>query len=127
MGVKIVAVLSLLSLYCLFNMASILESVIRDHHIYKQIWWPLVREILTLEWEESNSHDKFSSRMLLSLAIFLESFHGCFGTSSGTETITFEVTGRKKRGSAILFILRTTWHVLTFCFSHSLKSSKFVY
>ena len=26
-----------------------------------------------------------SSRMLLSLAMFLESFSGCFGTSSGTE------------------------------------------
>ena len=31
------------------HQASILESVIRGHHIYKQIWRPLVGEILTLE------------------------------------------------------------------------------
>ena len=32
--------------------------------------------------------DKFHcqlSRMLLSLAMFFKNFHGCFGTSSGTE------------------------------------------
>ena len=57
MGVKIVAVLSLLPLYRSFNMASTLESVNRDHHIYKQIWWLLVRDILTLEQEEGNNHD----------------------------------------------------------------------
>ena len=31
------------------HQASILESVIRGRHIYKQIWRPLVGEILTLE------------------------------------------------------------------------------
>ena len=31
------------------HQASILESIIRGHHIYKQIWQPLVGEILTLE------------------------------------------------------------------------------
>ena len=29
-----------------------------------------------------------SSRMLLSLAMFLDSFRGCFGTSSGTEGLS---------------------------------------
>ena len=44
--------------------ASILESVIRGRHIYKQIWRPLVGEILTLEREEDNNHDKFAVSLL---------------------------------------------------------------
>ena len=32
--------------------ASTLESIIRGRHIYKQIWRPLVGEMLTLEREE---------------------------------------------------------------------------
>ena len=50
-------VLSLIPLYCSFNIAelqaSTSESVIHGHHIYKQIWWLLVREILTLKWEDA--------------------------------------------------------------------------
>ena len=68
--------------------ASILESVIRGHHIYKQIWRPLVGEILTLEREEDNNHSKFTVSLLKHatvLAMFLESVCMCFGTSSGTE------------------------------------------
>ena len=47
-------------------------------------------EILALEREEDNNHDKIrcmsvSSSMLLPLAMFLESFRWCFDTSSGTE------------------------------------------
>ena len=46
-------------------------------------WRPLVGEILNLEWEEGSNHDKFAvfSSTLLSLAMFLESFHRCFGKS----------------------------------------------
>ena len=65
--------------------ASTLESVIRGRHIYKQIWWLLVGETLTLEQEKGNDLLSAFSSMLLSLAMFLESFHGCFGTSSGME------------------------------------------
>ena len=43
---------------------STLESVIRGHHIYKQIWWPLLGEILTLEREEDNNRDKFAVCLL---------------------------------------------------------------
>ena len=73
----------------LFNMAerqaSTLESLIRGRHVYKQIWRPLVGEILTLERKDvTNSLSVFSS-MLLSLAMFLESFRGCFGTFLGME------------------------------------------
>ena len=42
----------------------ILESVIRGHHIYKWIWRPLVGEVLTLEREEGNSHDRFAVSLL---------------------------------------------------------------
>ena len=44
--------------------ASILESIIRGRHIYKQIWRPLVGEILTLEREEGNNHEKFAVSLL---------------------------------------------------------------
>ena len=40
------------------------QSVIRGLHIYKQIWRPLVREILTLEREEGNNHGKFPVSLL---------------------------------------------------------------
>ena len=41
-----------------------LESVIRGRHNYKQIWQPLVGEILTLEREEGNNRDKFAVSLL---------------------------------------------------------------
>ena len=41
-----------------------LESVIRGHHIYKRIWRPLVGEVLTLEREEGNTHDRFAVSLL---------------------------------------------------------------
>ena len=93
MGVKIVGGASAASVNGISfvqhgRASSTLESVIRSHHIYKHIWQPLVGEILTLEREEGNNHDNslsVSSRMLLALAMFLESFRECFGTSSGTE------------------------------------------
>ena len=40
------------------------ESVIRGHHIYKRIWRPLVGEVLTLEREEGNTHDRFAVCLL---------------------------------------------------------------
>ena len=79
--------------------ASTLQSFIYGHHIYKQIWQQLVEEILTLEREEGNNRDKFAvsfSSMLLSLAMFLESFRGSVGTSSST----CEVIDQRKRGKA---------------------------
>ena len=76
-------------MYRLFNMAegqaSTLESIIHSYHIYKQIRRVLVREILTLDGKEGNNHDKLTSRLLLSLAMFFESFHIFCGTPSGTE------------------------------------------
>jgi len=69
--------------------ASILESVIRGHHIYKQIWRPLVGEILTLERKEGNNHDKFAVSLLKDATVFWhvpQTFRWCFDTSSSMET-----------------------------------------
>ena len=37
-----------------------LDSVIRGHHIYKEIWTPFVGEELTLNQENGNSHDRYA-------------------------------------------------------------------
>ena len=86
-------VLSLLPLYRLFNMAkqaSTLESVIRGHHIYKQIWQSLVREILTLERdpEAGNNYDKFPVSLLKNATVIghvPREYSWDFGTFSGAE------------------------------------------
>ena len=36
------------------------ESVVRGHHIYKDIWTPLIGEILFCDREEDNSEDSFA-------------------------------------------------------------------
>ena len=50
--------------------ASTSENVIRGCHIYKQIWGPLVGEILTLEREEGSNRDKFAVSLLKHTTIF---------------------------------------------------------
>ena len=73
MGVKIEGNALLLPLYCSFSIAahqtSTLESVIHGHPIYKQIWWLLVWEVLTLEWEGGNNYDKFAVSLLKVAAV----------------------------------------------------------
>ena len=128
MGVKILqwVVLLLLPLYRSFK--QMLWRVICGHHICKQIWWPLAGEILTMELEDSNNHDKFTVS-LLKAAIVIghvpREFSLVFWHSLRYGgTITCEVTGWRKgleiawqsyfpvlRSSGILFVLRTTWHV----------------
>jgi len=68
--------------------ASILKSIIRGRHIYKQIWRLLLGEILTLEWEEGYNHDKFAVSLLKHATVLghvPQSFRGCFDISSGME------------------------------------------
>ena len=67
MGVKIVGgafAASIISLVQHGRASSTFESIIRGHHIYKQIWRLLVGDILTLEREEGNNHDKFAVSLL---------------------------------------------------------------
>ena len=37
------------------------ESVVRDHHVYKQLWSPAIGEVLQLTPEEINEHDRFAA------------------------------------------------------------------
>ena len=70
------------------HQANTLESVIHGRHIYKQIWQPLVGEMLTLEREEGYNHDKFAVSLLKHATVLghvPQSFRRYFGTSSGTE------------------------------------------
>ena len=65
-------------------------------------------EILTLEREEGYNHDNSLSifpSMVLSLAMFFDSFRGYFGTSSGTERpslVKFNTDGRKRTCSVMV-------------------------
>ena len=85
--------------------ASTLESVIRGHHIYKQIWQSLVGEILTLEREEGNNHDKFAVSLVKDATVVAHvprEFSRVFWhflRHGGT--ITCEVTGQRKRGKGL--------------------------
>ena len=47
------------------HQASTLECIIHGGHIYMQIWRLVVWEILTLEREEGNNHDKFTVSLLM--------------------------------------------------------------
>ena len=80
-----------------------LESVIRGRHNYKQIWQPLVGEILTLEREEGNNRDKFAVSLLKHATVghVLREFSRVFWHFlRHGEAITCKVTDRRKRGKA---------------------------
>ena len=79
--------------------ASTLQSFIRGCHIYKQIWQPLVEDILTLEREEGNNHAKFAVS-LLKHATVLGHVPREFSWEFGTSSSTCEVTDRRKHGKA---------------------------
>ena len=36
------------------------DSVVRDHHIYKSIWTPVIGEEFSLEREDSNAHNEYA-------------------------------------------------------------------
>ena len=82
-----------------------LESVIRGHHIYKRIWRPLVGEVLTLEREEGNTHDRFAVSLLKDDIVVghvpLEFSRVFWHFLRHGGTITCEVTGRRKRGKGL--------------------------
>ena len=35
------------------------DTVIRGHHVYKEVWTPITREVLQYEKEKGNSHDLY--------------------------------------------------------------------
>ena len=80
-----------------------MESIIRGRHIHKQIWWLLVGEILSLEREEGYNHDKFAVSHLRHATLLghvPQSFRSVLTPLRHGETITCEVTDRKKHGKA---------------------------
>ena len=36
------------------------DTVIRDHHVYKEVWTPIIGEVLQYEKEKGNSHDLYA-------------------------------------------------------------------
>ena len=64
MGEKIVGSVFAASMKLLIQHSRASSKYFGEHHswlsIYKQIWRPLVGEILILEWEEDNNRDKFA-------------------------------------------------------------------
>ena len=36
------------------------NSVIREYHVYKTIWTPIIGETLELQLDEGNDHDRFA-------------------------------------------------------------------
>ena len=45
------------------------ESVIRGHHIYKSVWSPRVGEIVSVDHEHRNTHDRHAVCLLKESAI----------------------------------------------------------
>ena len=37
-----------------------IDTVIRGHHVYKDVWTPIIGEVLQCEKEEGNSHDLYA-------------------------------------------------------------------
>ena len=77
------------------------ESVIRGHHIYKSVWSPRVGEIVSVDREHGNSHDRHAVCLLKGSSIIghapreLAKYFWFFLGHGGT--ITCEVTGSRKR------------------------------
>ena len=77
----------------------ILESVVRGHHVYKEVWTPLVGEELDLEREHGNSYDHYATTVKWLLGMFPENSLKIFGVSGGE--IECEVTGRRRKGKGL--------------------------
>ena len=57
------------------------ESVVRDHHIYKRVWSPIIGEVLELLREEESEHNQFAVCLLKPGAVTsLENCRVRFGT-----------------------------------------------
>ena len=80
------------------------ESVIRDHHIYKTIWPPTAAEILSVNFDPANRHDRFAIAVLKAGAIVghvpREVSRIFFFLMSGGKVMC-EVTGRRKYGKGL--------------------------
>ena len=83
-----------------------IDSVIRGHHVYKEIWTPFVGEELTLTQENGNCHDRYAITVEKENDIIvgrvpreLSKIFRIFMEGGGL--IKCEVTGRRKRGKGL--------------------------
>ena len=78
------------------------ESVVRGHHVYKEIWTPELGEVLTVCKEPDNIHDRHAVCVMKDGAIVghvpreLSSMMDVFIEKGGVVTCT--VSGRHKKG-----------------------------
>ena len=81
------------------------ESVIRGHHVYKRIWTPTTGEILSVNSDPANRHDRFARAVLKVGAIVghvpreVSRIFQFFLMSGGK--IMCEVTGSRKYGKGL--------------------------
>ena len=81
------------------------ESVVKGHHIYKETWTPSVGEVLLVQQELENPHDRRAVCILKSSTIVghvpreLSRVFWFFISHGGT--ISCEITGHRKRGKGL--------------------------
>ena len=81
------------------------QSVIRGHHIYKDVWSPYTGESLTLQREDGNTHDRHAVCLLKDNRVVghvprdLSRVFWYFLCHGGR--VTCEVTGRRKCGKEL--------------------------
>ena len=81
------------------------KSVVRGHYIYNETWTPSVGEILRVQQEPENAHDRRAVCILKSSTIVghvpreLSRVFWFFLSHGGT--ISYEITGRRKLGKGL--------------------------
>ena len=77
------------------------ESVVRGHHVFKQIWTPVVGKVLTVAIEAGNTEDRFAIAVTKDDMVVghvpREFSKLCRHFLRHGGTIACEVTGRRKR------------------------------
>ena len=91
-------------LVCVLMAAATCLSVVRGHHIYKQMWTPHVGEKLQIKREENNENDLRTVAVLKDSAIvghlLREIARNVFFLARGG-TGECEITGRRKKGKGL--------------------------
>ena len=81
------------------------ESVVRGHHVYKDVWRPVIGELLQIFHETNNRHDRHA------LAVFKEGIFVGHVPSEMSRIFWFflqhdgkiecEITGQRKKGKGL--------------------------
>ena len=51
------------------------ESVFRSHHVFKQVWSPVVGEVLTVDRKRRNAEDRYTFAVVVQVIIPVESHY----------------------------------------------------